>query len=188
MIKVFNNTLKEDTANKDATTTLGTSDVKFPTQNATKVYIDTRGALYVPLTSLPTRGQMWTDEATPLVGAAITMNPNGNQVYNTYSYQSGANLESAGWGFLCAAGDYTFYVLAIKASNRGKADWYVDNVAKASGVDYYNATSIYNYVHTFTETLTAGYHTLKWIANGNTAPATAYFITTTKVWFKKTAD
>lgn len=32
---------KEDTANKSATTTLGTSDVLFPTQNAVKTYVDT---------------------------------------------------------------------------------------------------------------------------------------------------
>ncbi|MBP6128011.1 hypothetical protein, partial [Flavobacterium sp.] len=33
--------LKENTANKSATTTLGTSDVLFPTQNAVKTYVDT---------------------------------------------------------------------------------------------------------------------------------------------------
>lgn len=32
--------LKEDTANKDPSTTLGTSDLFFPTQNAVKVYVD----------------------------------------------------------------------------------------------------------------------------------------------------
>jgi hypothetical protein len=32
--------LKENTANKSATTTLGTSDVLFPTQNAVKIYVD----------------------------------------------------------------------------------------------------------------------------------------------------
>jgi hypothetical protein len=34
-------TLKEDTANKSTTTTLGTSDVLFPTQKAVKTYVDT---------------------------------------------------------------------------------------------------------------------------------------------------
>ncbi len=33
--------LKENTSNKSATTTLGTSDVLFPTQNAVKTYVDT---------------------------------------------------------------------------------------------------------------------------------------------------
>jgi trimeric autotransporter adhesin len=32
--------LKENTANKSTTTTLGTSDVLFPTQNAVKTYVD----------------------------------------------------------------------------------------------------------------------------------------------------
>ena len=32
--------LKENTANKSATTTLGTSDILFPTQNAVKTYVD----------------------------------------------------------------------------------------------------------------------------------------------------
>ncbi|WP_316789979.1 hypothetical protein, partial [Pedobacter frigoris] len=34
--------LKENTANKSTTTTLGTSDVLFPTQNAVKTYVDTK--------------------------------------------------------------------------------------------------------------------------------------------------
>jgi len=36
--------LKENTANKSATTTLGTSDVLFPTQNAVKTYVDAAAA------------------------------------------------------------------------------------------------------------------------------------------------
>jgi hypothetical protein len=32
--------VKENTSNKSATTTLGTSDVLFPTQNAVKTYVD----------------------------------------------------------------------------------------------------------------------------------------------------
>ena len=36
--------LKENAANKSTTTTLGTSDVLFPTQNAVKTYVDTQVA------------------------------------------------------------------------------------------------------------------------------------------------
>jgi hypothetical protein len=36
--------LKENTANKSATTTLGTSDILFPTQNAVKTYVDAAAA------------------------------------------------------------------------------------------------------------------------------------------------
>jgi hypothetical protein len=36
--------LKENTANKSATTTLGTSDILFPTQNAVKTYVDVAAA------------------------------------------------------------------------------------------------------------------------------------------------
>jgi hypothetical protein len=41
---------KENSVNKSTITTLGSSDVLFPTQNAVKTYVDTKSAGYLPIT------------------------------------------------------------------------------------------------------------------------------------------
>ncbi len=51
--------LKENTANKSTTTTLGTSDVLFPTQNAVKTYVDTQVAsATIPDADATTKGKI----------------------------------------------------------------------------------------------------------------------------------
>jgi hypothetical protein len=50
---------KEDAANKSTTTTLGTSDVLFPTQNAVKTYVDAQvAAATIPDATATTRGKI----------------------------------------------------------------------------------------------------------------------------------
>ncbi|WMW77963.1 hypothetical protein RF683_00530 [Flavobacterium sp. 20NA77.7] len=50
---------KENTANKSTTTTLGTSDVLFPTQNAVKTYVDTQvAAATIPDATSTTKGKI----------------------------------------------------------------------------------------------------------------------------------
>jgi hypothetical protein len=51
--------LKENTSNKSATTTLGTSDVLFPTQNAVKTYVDAQVAIAtIPDADATTKGKI----------------------------------------------------------------------------------------------------------------------------------
>lgn len=50
--------LKEDTANKSTATTLGTSDVLFPTQNAVKTYVDTQVTNATPDASTTVKGKV----------------------------------------------------------------------------------------------------------------------------------
>jgi hypothetical protein len=52
-------TLKEDAANKSTTTTLGTSNVLFPTQNAVKTYVDSQVAsATIPDANATTKGKI----------------------------------------------------------------------------------------------------------------------------------
>lgn len=50
--------LKENSANKSTSTSLGTSDTLFPTQNAVKAYVDTQVGSYVPLTGGTVTGNL----------------------------------------------------------------------------------------------------------------------------------
>lgn len=56
---IFNGNISyvpEDVANKDTTTTLGTSDTKYPSQNAVKVYADTKLAKSTNITAINDTG------------------------------------------------------------------------------------------------------------------------------------
>jgi hypothetical protein len=140
---------------------------------------------------LPNRVTLWGDEATLLAGGAISSAALAGQEYNEYTYNaSGANGASGGWNFVIAAGStYILTVLASKASNRGKMDFYIDNTKVISAYDYYNGTTLNNDIVTAAGlTLAAGRHTASWVANGNTAPSTAYYIAITKAWLKPASD
>lgn len=54
----------ENSANKSTTTTLGTSNVLYPTQNAVKVYVDTQDALKENLITGTTSADFWSGAKT----------------------------------------------------------------------------------------------------------------------------
>ncbi|MGV1012285.1 MAG: beta strand repeat-containing protein, partial [Flavobacterium sp.] len=63
--------LKENTANKSTTTTLGTSDVLFPSQNAVKTYVDTQiASATIPDATTTLKGKIQL--AGDLTGTAIS--------------------------------------------------------------------------------------------------------------------
>jgi hypothetical protein len=65
---------KENTANKSATTTLGTSDVLFPTQNAVKTYVDAAIATTVIADGSITNAKIISLAATKLTGVLAVAN------------------------------------------------------------------------------------------------------------------
>lgn len=139
---------------------------------------------------LPKRGQMWGEEMTALAGTAVLSAVNTGARYNIYSYQSGyPNAASAGWNFVCEAGNYTFDVLYMKATQTGIIDFYIDGASIATGLDTYAAGTTWNQVYTITVNgLAAGLHTFKYIVNGKNAASTAYAFFVTKVSFKQATD
>ena len=66
--------VKENTANKSATTTLGTSDVLFPTQNAVKTYVDAAIASTVIADGSITNAKIISLAATKLTGVLPVAN------------------------------------------------------------------------------------------------------------------
>jgi len=65
---------KENTANKSATTTLGTSDVLFPTQNAVKTYVDAAIATTVIADGSITNAKIISLAASKLTGVLAVAN------------------------------------------------------------------------------------------------------------------
>jgi hypothetical protein len=65
---------KENTANKSVTTTLGTSDVLFPTQNAVKTYVDAAIATTVIADGSITNAKIISLAATKLTGVLAVAN------------------------------------------------------------------------------------------------------------------
>ena len=66
--------VKENTSNKSATTTLGTSDVLFPTQNAVKTYVDAAIATTVIADGSITNAKIVSLAATKLTGLLAVAN------------------------------------------------------------------------------------------------------------------
>jgi hypothetical protein len=139
---------------------------------------------------LPTRGQMFGDELTLLAGTALATSVSGNAFYCFFTvHGTYPNSASAGWNFLCAAGDYTFYVTYLKSNVSGIVDFYIDGVAVATGLDCYAASTTWNQVYSIAVAgLTAGRHTFKYIINGKNASSSAYAFGITKVHFKQATD
>ncbi|MDD5091043.1 MAG: hypothetical protein PHQ23_09005, partial [Candidatus Wallbacteria bacterium] len=108
-------------------------------------------------------------------------------MYYTWTYQNPcANGDSFKHDFYLAAGNYNFTVLGYNSTNRGKIDWYIDDVLKVSGQDWYGG-GVMNIMMTSALTVDAsGLHTLKGVVNGKNAASSSYYIVWTKAWFTKT--
>lgn len=142
----------------------------------------------IDLENFPERATMWHDESTVLKGNDFAITFDANQEYAVYNYQNPpANTDSFTNSFFLKAGTYSFFVLGITDANRGIVDWYVDDIRIVSQQDWYSAALTYNVLMAMNgiSIPTDGYHILKGIVNGNNAASTNYFMTLTKLWFKK---
>lgn len=142
-------------------------------------------------TDLPTRAECWHDEATILVGNALTIAVNTSQPYNDYAYQNAAvNGDSFTQSVFLRAGTYIMSILGVTGNNRGKVDWYLDGTLIVSGQDWYTAGTVYNVVVTVANVVVPfdGYHVLKGSINGANVASGGYALYLTKLWWKQTAD
>lgn len=169
-------------------------DVYIPNLSTAGFVQNSASGLLSTVTSgnvLPKRGQMWGDEVTLITGTGIsTAVTTSNQMYNMYANVTNFPIDnSAGWGFLCDAGTYTFDILHIKASSGGQVDFYIDGATIATAQETYNVSTLWNQHFTVSSvTLTAGYHTFKWVVPAKNASSSGYLFGVTKVSFKQTAD
>jgi hypothetical protein len=137
------------------------------------------------------RVTLWGDEARVLAGGGtmVYLNASTAPYCGYWETSTQANADSAGWGFLCAAGTYTVTLLCHTQNDGGLADLYLDGVSIATGEDFYNVSSTHNVKKTIASVViaTAGWHTLKWIVTGHSAGA-GYRVFITKVWLEQAAD
>ena len=148
--------LKENTANKSTTTTLGTSDVLFPTQNAVKSYVDA---------SANTLNTAINNEATIRAAADATLTTNlATEVTNRIN------------------GDATLTTnLATEVTNRTNADLLKENTANkstattlgTSNVLFPTQNAVKTYVDGNITTITAANTALQATVTANAAAATA---------------
>lgn len=141
----------------------------------------------------PQRATLFHDEALVTVGSALlATNHDENQAYAVNQRQDtpAADGDTFTQSFTLTAGTYTFVVVGYTDANRGKIDWYIDDVLIVSGQDWYSATGTYNVVKTHTGITVSGSgrHVLKGVVNGKNASSSGYFYTLTKYWLRPSAD
>lgn len=127
----------EDVANKDTTTTLGTSDTKYPSQKAVKTYVDT---------GLGTKIGSVSADTAPSLGGNLNLNSKAITITAT----AGENLVSGNLCYLKNDGKYW------KASNTAVATAYTKLVMANATINA-NATGEFIVYGPYTTTgLTAG--------------------------------
>lgn len=145
-------------------------------------------------TTYPKRATMWHDEALVTNGNVIAsdMGIAANQLYQAAAYQNTpANADAFTHSFMLRAGTYTFSVLGVVATNRGKIDWYIDDMGTPviTGQDWYDGTPAYNVIKTVSVTVTGdGYHKLKGVINGKNGSSSDYYMVLTRYSLIPSAD
>lgn len=141
--------------------------------------------------ALPTRGEMWHDEATVQVGNALAVVLDSNQINNMYIYQNAAaNGDTFTNSCFLRAGTYTLSIIGQTANDQGIVDWYLDGGLIVNGQDWYSAGTTRNVIKTASGLVIPddGYHILKGSINGKNGASSNYFLRLNKYWFKQAAD
>lgn len=138
----------------------------------------------------PKRASMWHDESIVTAGNAITATLSASQRYGVLYYQNApANGDTFTQSFMMRDGTYTLAVLGVTANDRGKIDWYVDDVLQITGQDWYSSGATYNITKTGSITVVGdGLHVLKGVVNGKSGSSSNYYISPTKMWIIPSAD
>jgi hypothetical protein len=139
---------------------------------------------------LPTRATLWHENSAVLVGNALLVGSDSNQMHTTAPFQNpAANGDTFTQSAFLRAGSYTLYVRGVTANNIGKIDWYIDNVLVLAGQDWYSAGLTYNVLKSTPLTIVGdGYHVLKGVVNGKNASSSNFFMSLTKMVIKQAND
>lgn len=132
---------------------------------------------------------MWHDQSIKTVGNSFSTSIDAAQAYGHVRSQSAAaNGDTWTNAFVCLADTYTFSFLSSTDSNRGKMDFYVDNVQIGTIQDFYSASLAENVILTIASiSVTDGYHVLKGVVNGKNGSSSGYTIALTKIWLLPSA-
>lgn len=133
---------------------------------------------------LPTRAEMWHKDSIVTTGNAIVNNFNTSQMYSSFSAQTAAqNGDTFTQSFMLAAGTYTLVFFGITSTDRGKIDWYIDDVKVVSLQDWYATPAAFNITKTVTSISVVGNgrHVLKGVVNGKNGSSSAYIMVLTRI-------
>lgn len=146
--------------------------------------------VYFQANALPTRAELWHDEAIVLTGNALAVTIDTGQLGNYYARQNtSADGNSFTQSVFLRAGTYTFSVMGQTNAANGNINWYLDNTIFGSIQNWYSAAQTKNVVKTLTLTIaTDGYHILKGVISGKDSSSSGYNMDLTKYWFRQSAD
>jgi hypothetical protein len=134
----------------------------------------------------PKRATLWHEESLPLTGHELEVTIVSGHQYGFDVYQHNAGQgDSFSQSFLLRPGTYMFNVLGRIDTNRGKIDWYIDDVLVISGQDWYAGSLTYNIVKKALVTVKGPtpFHTLRGVVSDKNAVSLDYAMTLTKMWF-----
>lgn len=134
---------------------------------------------------------IWQDQTIVQSGGALTVQHDASQNYGFLAYISTPidGNEFMHKDILLDAGEYVFTALGATNALQGKIDWFLDGDQIGSIQDWYTASVVYNALKAETVHVdTAGYHTLTGVINGKNASSGGYYMTLTKIWFRKYAS
>lgn len=122
-----------------------------------------------------------------LVGGDIAISVSVGNILNMIAYQPlGINGNSLEMYTFLAAGTYTLGVFGSVGTNKGKLDWYMDDVKVVTGQDWYHATNIPNTLKTTSiPVIGNGHHKLKYVVNGKHAGSSDYCISMILIYLKR---
>lgn len=139
---------------------------------------------------LPTRAEMYHDEATVITGNPIVVTLDSGQIDNFFARQSpAANLDTFQHSSFLRSGTYTLSVVGQTNSFNGKLDWYIDTVLVVSGQDWYSASQTKDVIKTATVTIANdGYQIVRGIVHLRNASSSGYNMDLTKYWLRQSTD
>lgn len=134
----------------------------------------------------PTHATLWHDEVAIISGSPLFLWVDAYNAYNLSVFQEPcSDGDTFSISLFLKAGTYTLNFLGWTGTNRGKIDWYLDNVKIITGQDWYAADAAVNTIFSTSNIVitTNGLHTIRGIVNGKNPASTDYYINLTKYWF-----
>lgn len=154
-------------------------------------YYDPATDSWIPIGIFPRRWEGLHLNSVALTGGSVVIGSiTAGQIMVHFARQNpAANADSFTQSVFLMAGTYTFNIIGNGQADGGLLDWYLDGVLIAAGDDFYTAAATNNLTFTHTVVVpTSGYHVLKGLVVGNTAPSTGFVIRITTLAFIPNAD
>lgn len=121
-------------------------------------------------------------------GGSISFAPATAKIFNLEGNQTTpGNGDKIQASVFLEAGTYNFSAIGEKSASRGIIDWALDDVTFKTGDDWYNGSSVNNFISTGSVVIAnSGRHILSLTINGKNASSSNYYFSITCVEFSNT--